>query len=481
MDNTETSRDLVIQQSKELQISQHENKLLGILSTCGLPIESIFIPIPEREIVFMNIPSVINKVPGEQRKSSAYISKFIAAASSGLFDAALNYLWDETILELRKRVAQYDLSYFYDNAISTDKRKDFKDENDLTKISDSGLINGAKEIGLISEIGFKHLDYIRFMRNWVSAAHPNQNEITGIQLVAWLETCIKEVISLPLSTNSIEIARLLQNIKNTSISANDAKQIATFFVNLTQEQVNSLASGLFGIYCRKEAEVQTRQNISNLLPYIWDRVDEKTRQDFGIKYGKFVANNDQDEKTLARQFLQIVSGEPYIPADLRVSDIKSALENLLDAHREMNNFYNEPPFARELQRLVGSSSKVPQHINNAYVLGIVEVFLTNGNGIAYNAEPVYKKLIDSFSQEQAIIALLSFTELGIASHLQFQLCQKQFRALLVTLKGKVTAPAVKELIEKMEAFTGPLDKMKEDSTIQRYVTNFKKIELTKLP
>lgn len=28
----------------------------------------------------------------------------IMAGSVGLFDAALNYLWDETVIELRKRV-----------------------------------------------------------------------------------------------------------------------------------------------------------------------------------------------------------------------------------------------------------------------------------------------------------------------------------------------------------------------------------------
>lgn len=36
----------------------------------------------------------------------------IAAAAVGLFDASLNYLWDETVSELRRRVAGFDLSYF---------------------------------------------------------------------------------------------------------------------------------------------------------------------------------------------------------------------------------------------------------------------------------------------------------------------------------------------------------------------------------
>ena len=100
---------------------------------------------------------MISQIEPNEKEQSLYLSKFIAGVASGLFDAALNYLWDETILQIRKRVVQYDLEYFYDNAVTGEKRKRLKDENDLSKIDDYDLIKGAKEIGLISDLGFKHL------------------------------------------------------------------------------------------------------------------------------------------------------------------------------------------------------------------------------------------------------------------------------------------------------------------------------------
>jgi hypothetical protein len=112
-------------------------------------------------------------------------------------------------MELRNRVLQYDLSYFYDQAIYAERRKQFKDESDLVKVSNSELIDGARKIEIISDVGYKHLDYINFMRNWASAAHPNQTEITGLQLIAMLETCIREVISLPPSSVAVRIKKLL--------------------------------------------------------------------------------------------------------------------------------------------------------------------------------------------------------------------------------------------------------------------------------
>ncbi len=197
--------------------------------------------VQERSKVFKNIQEVVEILTPESRANSIYISKFLAAAAAGLFDASLNYLWDETVLELRKRVSLYDISYFYDQAIySDDRRKKFKDESDLSKLDDSELIEGARQIDLISELGYKHLDFIKYMRNWASAAHPNQNELTGLQLVSWLETCIKEVISLPLSTVAIEIKKLLINIKKSAITKEYAESIVPFFVDLPVERAGTL-------------------------------------------------------------------------------------------------------------------------------------------------------------------------------------------------------------------------------------------------
>jgi hypothetical protein len=469
--------DLVPSSNYSSQIRQFEDGLLIFIEKYGLPTSQVLVQVSERLKVFSNVEGVMERIDLEQRQRSIYISKFIAAAAAGLFDAALNYLWDETIYELRRRVAQYDLAYFYDAAVgsSADKRKKLKTEEDLVKIDDSSLIKGSYEIGLISDLGFSHLDRIRYMRNWASAAHPNQHQITGLQLIEMLETCVIEVITLPLSNVVTEIKQLLANIKTNKISEPEAKQIAVFFANLPREKVNTLAEGFFGIYTQQDTISQTRQNVRLLIPYLWDRLDENTRQQFGIKYARFIANNDQDKQELSREFLETVSGLSYIPDGIRAAEVQTAIENLLSAHRGGNNFYNEPPFARQLQRLVGETGKVPTEVNNEYILCLVEVFLTNGNGRAWNAEPTYMSLLDQLDPGQSLIAILSFSNLNISSRLQHPLCQNKFRELMEMMKNKVSMAAVKELLESIEKYRGRLDKMKDDSDIKRKVTALKKI------
>lgn len=455
--------------SVELTMQQYEGKMIDFLGYCGLPTESILVPVNERKKVFKNVTDVLEMIEPEKRLSATYLSKFIAASSAGLFDAALNYLWDETVTQLRLRVAHYDIQYFFDLAVTSDKRNKLNDVDDLVKLDDSELIKGAKEIDLISDMGYRHLDFIKYMRNWASAAHPNQVDLKGLQLIAWLETCINEVISLPESSVTIRIGKLLQNIKQNSITQEEAEQIGTFFLDLPRDKVNSLASGFYGIYTRKDSPEQARHNINLLLPLLWERVDEDVRNGFGIKYANFTANNDQDQARLSRSFLQIVNAEAYLPAGIRAAEIKTALDNLRSAHHSpLNNFHKEPPFARQLKRLVGSHG-VPKQLNNEYVLTIIDVYLTNGNGECWDAEPVYTSLIQGFNQQQAVIALFAFTSDGIASKLQFQLCRSKFRALVDMVRTMITTPAVQEFIQVIDDYKGDLYNMRKDTTVQKKV------------
>lgn len=206
-----------------------ETGLMTFIAQHGLPTDNVLVPVTERLRVFGNVEDVLALLEYEHKQKSIYISKFIAAAASGLFDAALNYLWDETIHELRKRIVRYDLEYFFDLAVTNpDKRKKLSTEDDLSRLDDNELIRGASEMGLISDLGYKHLDYIRYMRNWASAAHPNQNQITGLQLISWFETCVREVITLPETNATAQIKTLLANMKAHALDTTGAKQVSGF-------------------------------------------------------------------------------------------------------------------------------------------------------------------------------------------------------------------------------------------------------------
>ena len=270
---------------------------------------------------------------------AAYIAKFLAAVTNGLFDAALNYLWDETVSQLRKRIVQYDLAYFFDNAVTNpSERQRFRTEDDLPSLGDQDLLRGAQAIGLIDDLGYRQLDLIRHHRNWASAAHPNQHTLRGFQLLAWLEVCIKEVIARELPLGAVAIQHLLHNIRSATITTASARATGAAFADLTQDQVNRLAFGFFGIYTNPSTTAQARTNITLLLPMLWARIDEATRSDFGLRYGRFVSGADQDRQDWAREFLEVVDGQAYFPDGIRAAELDAVLESLSKAHEAYGIF-----------------------------------------------------------------------------------------------------------------------------------------------
>ncbi len=477
-------RELTVLDSKEIEtinvnnvqngLLQYENNMMIFLQNSGLPSENVLVDVRERKNVLKNVDSPLELLDNTKKAQSMYLSKFLAAVTSGLFDAALNYLWNETILELRKRIAQYDIQYFFDIAVSSpERRSKLKDAEDLVKIDDSELIMAAKEIDLISDIGYKHLDYIKYMRNWASAAHPNQSQITGLNLISWLETCISEVINLPESNVTIETRKLLNNIKSNSISKDEADKIGIFMLELPKEKLKALVNGFFGIYTRIDTNQNTRENIHLLLPMIWEIVENEIKYEFGIKYARFEANNDSDQARLARNFLEVVDGQQYLPESLRVAEIKTLLENLTSAHNSyMDNFYKEPIHARQLERLIGTHG-LPKQIDYNYVITLIEVFLTNGYGECWDANSIYLQLLNNLNQTQLIIATLCFENQRIASKLQFDLSKRKYRELIKLIEPRITTPAVKELINEINKFNGPLDKMRDDSRMKKLLNTIK--------
>lgn len=437
---------------------------LSLLSNLGLPTKNILAPVTERKAAFINLPYVIEKIPEKELGGADYFSKFFVAVGNGLFDAALNYLWDETISQLRLRIVNSDINYFYDLAVSDQKRSDFSRPEDLVKLDDSTLIDGSLKIGLISQIGFKQLDNIRYMRNWTSSAHPNQNELTGLDLVHWMEICIKEVINLPPSDIVIKINQLLQNIKENLIEKEQSELIISLFSELNQEKIDSLIQGFFGIYINDETAQQTRTNINILAPSLWNFVTEEIKYSIGTRVATFIANSVQPSIELGKQFLDIVSGNSYLPEAVKSPYIKQAIEDLSNSHRTFQNFYNEPSYARALKKLVGEHN-IPMSLYYLYTKTLVDVFVTNGNGVCWDANEIYKDLIRNFDSKQSFIAITSFTEEKIKSKLQFDLCKRKYEEMLDLLEPNLTNSILLDLSTTIKTEIRNLSSMNPDNKL----------------
>jgi hypothetical protein len=437
------------------------------LEGAGLPSADVLVAVVERTRLLGNLESALDRLDDGQRARSYYISKLIAAAAVGLFDAALNYLWNETVGELRRRVAGYDLAYFFDVAVqSPERRRHLATAEDLRNIDDQELLRAAREIGLLSDVGHRQLDHVRYMRNYASAAHPNQVELTGLQLASWLESCIREVITLPMDTVTAETGRLLRNLRLEQFDQATLESATAFFDDLPDDRADALAVGLFGLYTDPKRTPVVADNVRVVWPELWPFVGDDARYSFGTRIARFQANADANQAVAARELLDLVpDGAAYLPGPVRAAEMDTALDALMTAHQGWNNFYNETAPARQLESLVGELGDVPETVEAKYVRVLVEVFLGNGSGIAWSADGIYKALLRRLDASQARRALRSFMDPTISSRLTTAPARAQWPQLLEIIEPKLTRPADRALLEAIREFSGTPDKLRLDSRI----------------
>lgn len=444
-----------------------EEFMLTVLGEWGLPTDNIIVNVGDRHVLLKNTPDILGELDAKQLARSPYISKMILAGAAGLFDAALSYLWDETITQLRDRVADFDVSYFFDLAEADPARRaSLQTRDDLSKINDAALLDAAKKIQLISDVAHQQLTHINYMRNHASAAHPNVEKLTGLKLADWLQTCIREVMQLKTRPVVAEIGRLLHNVKAAALPDAELKSAATFFDGLPQDQANNLANGLFGIYTPPTVDPHVLDNVRLLWPALWPFVNEDTRRELGVKLARFRANADTARADRAKELLELVDGgAAYLPESDRLVEIQETLDDLIRAHQGSNNFYNEPPVARRLRDVVGRHGEVPGLLTAPYVATLVNVFLTNGYGVAWNAEPYYIELIKRFDGPQAAYALRSFAFTVIIPKLDAPLSQEKWVELVELVAPKLTERGDRVLLDRVRAFTGTPDKLRHDTKI----------------
>ncbi len=464
MNKQKTQKTDIMKYGNQLTVQQEE--FVGILDQYGLPSKNIFVPVNERAVVFNNAPALLAKIDNETKMKAIYLSKFLAATAVGLFDAALNYVWDETILHLRKRVESYDLEYFYNIAASGDKRRELKTIDDIVKLTDDELLRGAFKIDLISEMGYRNMDLVRYVRNKASAAHPNHISITGLKLVAMAEDCFREVISTPLPPAAIIVQQLLEKIKEDSMDSTDARDVSAYFPGMGANKTQRLTEGLFGIFCNKETTENVRQNIRFVAPLLWGYVNEDVRSNLGVKHAYFSANHHGVEKRYAKEFLDVVGGAQYLSDEHRAAEVSSIVKELNNAHTEFNNFYNEVLPAKRLERAIGNPPHIPRGVNSEYIQTLINVFLTNGSGVVWSAEPIYKNLILNLTPRDSVYAIALITDESISSKLQMSMCANKFFEVIDMLEPKITTVAAKEMIKQIKSLAKPLSELRSDEKLR---------------
>ena len=466
----------------EKSIRTFNQPLADFLQQIGLPTEDVLSPVAEREQVIKSLEEIISIVPDSERTKAFYLSKFTVAVAVGLFDSALNYLWDETIKALRRLVERFDLAYFFSVVGEINSRhKGLSKPEDLELIRDHDLLESCRRIGLISDINYTRLEYVNYFRNNASAAHPNENEIDGIELLNFLNSCLKYAIVAKPDTSAISIKQLLDNVRTQVIPESDCSVIGNDIAKLSQERIDDLLSVLFGMYTDATMSSDAKINISNLANDVWYAASEDRKYETGAKFGQFRKNAEVVRKNAAKQFLQIVDGQQYKDEESLAFELIEDLKILKSVHFDWNNFYNEYPHARNLDKKTAPTGNVPRAARPLWVKVNTLGYIGNGHGrqegVDEKAVIYYKKHIEAFTEVEIREFIYLMTDIEVTCELMRTKPEQRIRKMIECLKKRASNIFLKKALDLMtESPNGTLYKIQNTSKFKGALQRFPKLE-----
>jgi len=475
---SENKRELQVINSRDYEIVPFTNFEL-YLQELGLPYQGIIASDKERRMMSKVLPETIQDLSSQSKRDAVYLSKFVASSAIGLYDAALNYLWNEVVVSLRAKVNIYGLDLFFDAAVGGELRETYSTFEDLSSIKDNTLIDTCRKLELISDILHEKLKHILYMRNNIGASHPNGESIRTLELLGWLETCVKDVIDDKPSEAALFVQQLIANLKNEDLIL-DETRLEQIRENLQRQHTRisgNLLVTLFGIFTKKNTSPYVRANILKLAPIVWDASPENKKYEVGFKLDQYSLNLDEEMLSLGNSFLEKCNGINFKSEGTRSRELNELLNRLLDTHHAWDNFHHEVPIARQIKKYIGEETDVLQNIEDKLIKTILICRVGNGNrycnGVSPNAKSIYDKIIILFNSRQVNKLLKFLSEPEIKNMLSFNECILQTKELLSLINLDLQEGRTKESIEfiigNIDNYKSQIFKSKELKELMKYV------------
>ena len=448
------------------------------MASFGLPTENVIASEKERETMQMMLPRILDNIPQESKTNARYLSKFVAGVAVGLYDASLNFVWNEVMNKIYEKIIHYGVEIFFNSAVSESDRGLFKTEEDLPHLKDRVVLDHCKKLGLISQALFLRLSHILDMRNHVGASHPNDNQIRTTELLGWLQTCVEDVISEKINSHAIIVKSIIDNTKEreTLFSQVDIEQFEFSIKKLSSQFIANLTITFFGIFVSKNYEGKqiVLENFLSLAMISWKYTQDFFRYSLGERLDVFRLQFDEYKINQSELFFEKVNGKKYYSTDHKSIQLSVKCEQLRNAHFNWDNYGNETPIAREILELSPGPSDVPEIRKDI----LVETFLicrigknvSYQNGVSPGARVYYDRFFQNSDEDivRRILTLLSNGSINVYGRIQ----KDNLLEVLQLLPKSIIGDQTIDIIESLTNF------LSNDNEIENYfnTADFKMFE-----
>jgi hypothetical protein len=396
----------------------------------------------EIQYAWLNLPRELCEIPTEIR--GELLVRMCVAVSTGLFDGAMNYIWNAAILQLRTKVRNFGLPI-----VAQILQADFEEKH-LVEYQDSRLLELSLKLNIVNEDGFFFLDQCRDIRNNFSAAHPTLGTVNDREFINFLNRCVRYALSDASSPKGVDIGSFISAIKGARFNANQCNVWVQRLSETHDAQRQMLIGMIHGIYCDSNTSEPSRLNSLDICNALKAGFTSSLRSDLINKHSEYAAKGDEAKHTASLQFFEKLSLLTLLNESEQHAVFHRAIERLWNVHNAMNNFYNEPPFAERLLEL-SQQGAVPETVQELFVQVVVCCNVGNGHGVSNAATPSYDQIIKSFSPREiaTMIRLAASPENHLGRRVGDKIsCRQRFKQNLSLIDSASVPSGVKTEYEK---------------------------------
>ena len=384
-----------------------------------------------------DLPRELKNLPIDVR--GELIARMCVAISAGLFDAAVNYIWNASILHLRDKIRNFGLPI-----VASIQQKSFEEKH-LIEQQDSQLLDLCLKLNLLDEDGYFFLDQCRDIRNNFSAAHPTLGTINDREFILFLNRCKKYALSDVSSPQGVDISSYITAIKAQRFSEPQLN-IWIDRLNKTHDAQRQLLIGMaHGVYCDPSVTEMSRLNALDICSNSKENFTASIKSNLINRHSNYLAEGDEKRHTASQQLFEKLGLLELLNESEQHLIFSRSIEKLKNSHLGLNNFYNEPPFAERLLDL-SINGEVPETIQDEYVHVVLQCYLGTAYGVSWEAEASYSKIIEGFSPREIAIMIKSVQK-GEYLHRKVsnsKLFKRFLEALNIIDKNSVPASALNE-------------------------------------
>nr|WP_223232596.1 hypothetical protein [Vibrio cholerae] len=269
--------------------------LAELTTSLGIP-RNVLASDEEIEYAWRDLPRELREIPSDLR--GELVARMCVAVSSGLFDGAMNYIWNAAILHLRQKIRNFGLA-----VVAQIRQSDFE-EKQLLELQDSRLLELCLKLNIIDEDGYFFLDQCRDVRNNFSAAHPTMGKVNDREFTTFLNRCVRYALADSASPRCVDIGAFISAVKGSRFNEQQCR-IWTQRLNDTHDaQRQLLVTMVHGIYCDSATSEPARLNALDICLGLRDALTSSIKSELINNHTDYVAKGLEDKHTASLQFFE---------------------------------------------------------------------------------------------------------------------------------------------------------------------------------